>query len=47
VPGLPASLACFAARDVITEARETIERCLRAAVAPGAGVQNVIDAAAH
>jgi DNA-binding IclR family transcriptional regulator len=47
VPGLPASLACFAARDVITEGRETIERCLRAAVAPGAGVQNVVDAAAH
>jgi DNA-binding IclR family transcriptional regulator len=43
---LPASLACFAARDLIEQRRALIEVCLRAATQTGASAQDVIRAAA-
>ncbi len=46
-PELPASLSCIGSREEIEGNRETIEACLRAAVAPGAGTQDVFDVAAR
>jgi DNA-binding IclR family transcriptional regulator len=43
---VPASLACFASREVIEANRSLIESCLVAATKPGAGAQDVIRAAA-
>jgi len=47
-PGLslPASLACFATRELIESNRDLIEACLRVATTPGASAQDVIRAAA-
>jgi DNA-binding IclR family transcriptional regulator len=46
-PELPASLACIGSREEIEGNREGIEACLRAAVRPGAGAQDVFDVAAR
>jgi DNA-binding IclR family transcriptional regulator len=43
---VPASLACFASRELIEENRSLIETCLLAATKTGAGAQDVIRAAA-
>jgi DNA-binding IclR family transcriptional regulator len=43
---VPASLACFATREVIEANGSLIEKCLLAATKPGAGAQDVIRAAA-
>jgi DNA-binding IclR family transcriptional regulator len=42
----PMAIACIGSRDEITSRKTRIEICLRAAAAPGAVVQDVIDAAA-
>jgi DNA-binding IclR family transcriptional regulator len=44
---LPASLACIGNREEIDANRTTIEACLRAAIRPGAGAQDVFDVAAR
>lgn len=44
---LPASLACIGSREEIDTNRTTIEACLRAAIRPGAGAQDVFDVAAR
>jgi DNA-binding IclR family transcriptional regulator len=46
-PELPASLACIGSREEVETNRETIEACLRAAVRPGAGAQDIFDVAAR
>jgi DNA-binding IclR family transcriptional regulator len=46
-PELPASLACVGSREEIDTNRTTIEACLRAAILPGAGAQDVFDVAAR
>jgi DNA-binding IclR family transcriptional regulator len=46
-PELPASLACIGSREEIDTNRTTIEACLRAAIRPGAGAQDVFDVAAR
>jgi DNA-binding IclR family transcriptional regulator len=46
-PELPAALACVGSREEVAAARDAIETCLRAAVRPGAGSQDVLDALAH
>jgi DNA-binding IclR family transcriptional regulator len=46
-PELPASLSCIGSREEIEGNRATIEACLSAAVAPGAGAQDVFDVAAR
>jgi DNA-binding IclR family transcriptional regulator len=46
-PELPASLACIGSREEIDANRDAIEACLRAAVRPGAGAQDVFDVAAR
>jgi DNA-binding IclR family transcriptional regulator len=46
-PELPASLACVGSREEIETNRTTIEACLRAAIRPGAGAQDVFDVAAR
>ncbi len=46
-PELPASLACIGSREEIDANRVSIEACLRAAVRPGAGAQDVFDVAAR
>jgi DNA-binding IclR family transcriptional regulator len=43
---VPASLACFATREMIEANGSLIEKCLLAAAKPGAGAQDVIRAAA-
>jgi DNA-binding IclR family transcriptional regulator len=44
---LPASLACVGSREEIETNRTTIEACLRAAIRPGAGAQDIFDVAAR
>ena len=46
-PELPASLACVGSREEIDTNQTTIEACLRAAIRPGAGAQDVFDVAAR
>jgi DNA-binding IclR family transcriptional regulator len=46
-PELPASLACIGSREEIETNQTTIEACLRAAVRPGAGAQDIFDVAAR
>lgn len=46
-PELPASLACIGSREEIAANRSAIEACLRAAIRPGAGVQDIFDVAAR
>jgi DNA-binding IclR family transcriptional regulator len=46
-PELPASLACVGSREEIDSNRTLIEACLRAAIRPGAGAQDVFDVAAR
>jgi DNA-binding IclR family transcriptional regulator len=46
-PELPASLACVGSREEIDTNRTTIEACLRAAIRPGAGAQDIFDVAAR
>jgi hypothetical protein len=41
------SLACIGNREEIDANRTTIEACLRAAIRPGAGAQDVFDVAAR
>jgi DNA-binding IclR family transcriptional regulator len=44
-PELPAALACIGIREEIAANRDTIEACLRAAIRPGAGAQDIFDVA--
>jgi DNA-binding IclR family transcriptional regulator len=46
-PELPASIACIGSREEIDTNRDSIEACLRAAVRPGAGAQDIFDIAAR
>jgi DNA-binding IclR family transcriptional regulator len=46
-PELPASITCIGSREEIDTNRTTIEACLRAAIRPGAGAQDVFDVAAR
>ena len=46
-PELPASLACVGSREEIDTNQATIEACLRAAIRPGAGAQDIFDVAAR
>jgi DNA-binding IclR family transcriptional regulator len=46
-PELPASLACIADREEIANNKDAIEACLRAAVRPGAGAQDIFNVAAR
>ncbi len=46
-PELPASLACVGSREEIDANQATIEACLRAAIRPGAGAQDIFDVAAR
>jgi DNA-binding IclR family transcriptional regulator len=46
-PELPASFACVGSREEITTARGAIEACLRAAIRPGAGSQDIFDVVAR
>jgi DNA-binding IclR family transcriptional regulator len=46
-PELPASLACVGSREEIEVNRSAIEACLRAAIQPGAGAQDIFDVAAR
>ena len=45
--GIPAAIACVGSRAEITRQRALIEACLVAATEPGAGAQDVINAAAR
>src|ERR1700761_6888475 len=46
-PELPASFACIGSQEEIAAKAELIERCLHAAVRPGAGPQEIFDVVAR
>ena len=46
-PELPASIACIGDREEIADNKDAIEACLRAAVRPGAGAQDIFNVAAR